>query len=280
MTSSKIRELLPSGFSIPTLPEVVVRLQRLISEPDVGSREIGEEIAGDAPLLAKVLKMANSAFYGLSGRCLSAEHACTVLGSRVINNIVTQLGALQAYEHLDEVEDVRRIWEHSQAVSELSAFLARRVTYGCALDASDCATFGLLHDLGKVVLVDAYGDEYVQVLRRAREEGSDLVELERVAFEVDHAEVGTYVVSRWGLPEAVCRAVSFHHGPLTDVTNDPAVAIVFLANALMDAAPGASDEELLAILEGPAVASLGLEEDLAAEVIAFVRGRVEHRKAS
>ena len=105
-SNAGIRALMRSNLSIPTLPEVVLRINELIERPDTGCSEIGTLVAEDAPLATKVLRLANSAYYGLAAECTSMEHASTVLGVRVLKNIVTQISVIQKFEHLDE--DVKR----------------------------------------------------------------------------------------------------------------------------------------------------------------------------
>ena len=273
MTSPNIQDQIPKNLAIPTLPEVVLKVRQLVGDPNTGTREIGTVVAEDAPLLAKVLKMANSAFYGLAGRCVSAEQACTVLGVRVVSNIVTQVGVLQAYQHLDDVEIVREIWDHSLQAAELSVFLTKRVTYRRVLDSSDFYTYGLLHDLGKIALIETLGTPYVSLLKKVRSGNLDLIGMEQQQLGYDHARVGALIANRWALPETVQHTLLYHHGPLEQVKNDPAVAIVYTANRLVSEAPNSDVERLLAILREPAIATLGLDEGRAQEVVDFSLGR-------
>lgn len=269
--ATKLRELLSSKLTIPTLPEVVLKVQELIEDPDVGTREIGELVAEDAPLAAKVLRVANSAYYGLPGRCISAEHACTVLGVQALRNIITQVAVMQAFSHLysESVFDIQEIWDHSILTAKLSSFLAERVQHHTQLNPAEFYICGLLHDIGKIVLLDALDASYVPVLEEARMDDTDLIELEQREFGFDHATVGAYVSHQWGLPEVVRRSVEFHHGLLEEVEKNAAAAIVYASNFVVNEAPRKAREEILAFLEGPAVRALGLSEEDARAVLDF-----------
>ena len=272
MTTAKIRELLPSEYSIPTLPDVVMEIQRLVNDPQVGTREIGEVVERDAPILAKVLKFANSAFYGLAGRCTSAQHACTVLGSRTVSNIVTHVGALQVFEHLGNDSIVREIWRHSQRVGDLCGFLAKHVQSRRVLDPAEFYTYGLLHDIGKVILIDSIGEPYLKLLGETKK-GASLIQREQNAFDLDHAQVGAFVVNTWSLPEVFGRAFLHHHGPLPEGNSDPAVMVVYLANLLDDLVESGANEEILGkALKQKAVSSLRIENEDAEAVIEFALG--------
>ena len=161
--STKLRELLSNKLTIPTLPEVVLKVQELIEDPDAGTREIGELVAKDAPLAAKVLRVANSAYYGLPGRCISAEHACTVLGVQALRSIVMQVAVMQTFGRVfsESVFDIQQIWDHSIQSAKLSSFLAERVQHRTQLNPAEFYICGLLHDIGKIVLLNALDTSYV-----------------------------------------------------------------------------------------------------------------------
>lgn len=273
MTSPNIQDQVPGNLTIPTLPDVVMRVQGLVNDPNAGMKDIGEVIAKDAPLLARVLKMANSAYFGMAGRCTSADQACTVLGARVVGNIVMQVGIMQAFQHLEDMDSIRAIWDHSVRTAELSAFLTKRVTTHRMLDASDFYTYGLLHDLGKIVLIETLGQEYMALVHRAGTGDVELVHLEQEELGYDHAQVGALVALRWALPETVQHTLQFHHGPIDQVKSDPQIGIVYTANRLANAAIRADGQRLLGVLRESAVASLGLDESKDMEVIDAALGR-------
>jgi len=230
-----IKELITNNLSIPTIPEIVVRINQMISDPEVGTAEIGELVAEDAPLAAKVLRIANSAFYGLSGTCVSTAQASTVLGMRVLRNIVSQVAVISQFDHIESNDyfDIQRLWDHAIQTAHLSSFMAKRASTLRDVEPEEFYVCGLLHDVGKVVLLDGLGERYLGIVKTSKEKQFPLHVAERAELQFDHADVGAVVASRWGLPQAVVEAVQFHHGPEDKVNSSAVVSIIAHANELL-----------------------------------------------
>jgi HD-like signal output (HDOD) protein len=157
MSPSKLSKL-PANLSIPTLPSVVLKINQLLADPEQGMREIGEIVAQDAPLCAKVLRIANSSYYGMHQPCVSAEQACSMLGVKVLKNVVMQVAVIKHYDHLSGTGfDMDSVWSHAIRTGQACSFLARRSRARLPIAADDFYTCGLLHDLGQVVLLDGMG---------------------------------------------------------------------------------------------------------------------------
>lgn len=224
---------LPSNLTIPTLPSVVQRVAQLVEDPNAGTREIGGIIAEDAPLVAKVLRIANSSFYGLTEPCVSAEQAGAVLGARVLRNVTTQAAVIRQFAHLAETGfDLDALWRHSILTAQACSQLARRCRNVKTLTPDELYSCGLLHDLGQVVMLDGFGDRYAETIRRARSEGSPEFLAERREFGFNHTAVGALVAQRWGLPLPVVEAIQYHHGPREKVRDNVVVALVANTNLL------------------------------------------------
>lgn len=227
--------LIRNNLNIPTIPEVVQRVENLVNDPDAGTGEIGAVVAEDAPLAAKVLRIANSAFYGLSNECVSTEQATTVLGVQVLKNIVMQVAVMSQFDHLEESDlfSVEDFWRHSNDTAQLCQFMARRAGSQLGLAPEELYVCGLLHDVGKVVMLDGLGRSYLELVEQSIREKRPLHMLESAELGFNHTDVGTLVASRWGLPEAVADAIRFHHGPRERVAESPVVALVAHANLIM-----------------------------------------------
>jgi HD-like signal output (HDOD) protein len=113
---------------LPTLPQVVAKINALVEDPDVGVREIGAAVAEDAPIAAKVLKIANSAYFGLREKVISTEHATAVLGIRMLRTVAMQASVLRQYDHVTGGSDFdcRHLWKHAILTGQVSAALASR----------------------------------------------------------------------------------------------------------------------------------------------------------
>ncbi|MFT7676346.1 MAG: putative nucleotidyltransferase with HDIG domain [Planctomycetota bacterium] len=264
----ELRKLIGGKLSIPTIPAVVQRINTLMQDPDVGTREIGELISEDAPLAAKVLKIANSAFYGLSRKCISTTHASSMLGLRVLRNIVTQVSVMNKFTHLEGTTgiDVAGMWAHSGLTANIASKLAPLATNVRILGPDEFHVCGLLHDIGKVVMLDWLGEEYALVLKSAAEQGISSEGLEQTAFGFDHQDVGALVATRWDLPEALVDGIQHHHQSQEEVGTRLHVLLVTTAdNAAKALQAGDQDAASAAILAS--AGALGVQPSAIQELL-------------
>ena len=271
MESSPETHLDPARLRIPTLPEVVQRVHALVDDPGCSTREIAEVVAEDAPLAARVLQIANSAFYGLRERCISTTQACTVLGLRVLKIVVTQAGVLQQYEHLRKHPgfDLDEVWRHSILTAQVCSFAARHSRAELPLRPEELYVCGLLHDIGKVVLLDELADDYLDVVAAAKLVTVPLFVVERQMLGLDHTVVGAMVAERWKLPPQIADAIRHHHGPRERVREDPGVALVANVNLVTSRVMAGDHEAARATLDAETSRFLGLSARNAREVVDY-----------
>jgi len=264
-------QLLGPRLQLPTLPEVVVRLNALVDDPRSGLQEIGALVARDPALTAKVLRIANSAFYGLGEPVLSAEQAASVIGVRSLRNVVLQASILARYERFADIPDfdLDELWTHSAAVAKLSRALSQRARSTGGLHPDDAYTCGLLHDVGKVVLLESLGEEYIEVLRDARASGLPLHVGEAHRLGVTHIEVGALLATRWQLPATIVSAIEFHHGPSDRLREHREAAIVAIADQIAYRAGTSTFEQAGQQLGLLAERLLGVPRERFAEVLAL-----------
>ncbi|MCB9915311.1 MAG: HDOD domain-containing protein [Planctomycetes bacterium] len=273
MSTLRAKQLIRDNLNIPTLPAIVERISTLMADPEVGTAEVGEVVGQDAPLAAKVLRIANSAYYGLRERCLSTEQASSVLGLRVLKNVVTQASVIQQFEHLRGFAgfDIDQLWHHSILTATACAELAKHCTGRVLLDPEEFYVCGLLHDLGKVVMLDAMGESYLEAFLEAARSGERLHVVEERRFGFNHTDVGSLVATRWQLPVAAASAIQFHHGPRENVQQDPVVALVANANLLAHRVAEGRLEEAAATLDAETAGFLGLDPARVPEIVAAVK---------
>jgi len=238
------------NISLPTLPSVMARLNALMADPDVGTREIGAAVAQDAPLTARVLRIANSAAYGLRERVLSAEHASAVLGMRELRTIAMAASVMGQFDHLEAgAFDLNHLWKHAILVARTARALGKVSGAVSELSPDELYTVGLVHDLGQVVLLEHFSESFLEAVRRSKEEDRSLEEVEVEVLGFSHAEVGARIALRWNLPPALVSAVQYHHGPEEEIEAEPVVALVDLANRLAERAAAGDREGALATLD-------------------------------
>ena len=234
MEKRALLEAFGDRISLPSLPEVVLRITAAIDDPAVGVAEMGRIASEDPAVTARVLRLANSGFYGLSEPVTSAERAVTVIGARALRNVAMQCSIVRHYEHLRAIPDfdLDELWRHLTLTAQLAQSIAVAAHPRTRLNADDLYACGLLHDVGKVVILDSRTDEYLECIRIARRTAAQLHDAERRVFGFSHVEVGAMLAVQWQLPEKVAQAIEFHHGPTHAIHEYPHVGVIALADQL------------------------------------------------
>lgn len=211
---TELRAVLQQRSALPAFPTSIERLLELV-HGDAGMQRIAHEVEKDPAIATRVLKVANSAFYGLSRQVATLDLAVVLLGLRNISNIVLGVGFVQMLsEHeLHGGYPGRDFLDHSVEVGRLARYLARHRSAAAEEDLhGEEFVAGLVHDIGKLVLLRAFPDRVdAEQVRLAAARGSDLAALEVELFGVDHAQVGAWAAAEWRLPELIVAAIAAHH---------------------------------------------------------------------
>jgi HD-like signal output (HDOD) protein len=213
LASPGLRTLISRMTSLPSLPTVYAELVKSLENEEVSTRELGSIIAKDVGMTVKTLQLANSAFFGLTRHIASPEEATAYLGVDTIRALTLSTSVFSAFRDTLLTEDlIAELQRHSLATGTLASAIAK--AENLPKKACDSSLIGgFLHDVGKLVLAVNCTCEYQSVVAAAREEGRSCHELEQLTFGATHAEIGACLLWLWGLPDAVCQAVAFHHTP-------------------------------------------------------------------
>ena len=216
---------------LPSPPRLYFELTQLASSPNASMARVSALIAEDPAMTAKVLQLANSAFFGLSEHTSSIATAVGYLGIELVKYLALTSSVFAAAER-DPFAGFST--EHIQESSLRAATLARKIADRGRADHAFVA--GLLHDLGQVILAVASRERYAAVAEVVRITGEPLVTVERDFLGVTHAEVGAYLLGIWGLPREIVLAVAHHHTPGKAPAEVADIATaVHVADALADA---------------------------------------------
>lgn len=189
------------------MPEVMARLLLMFDDPNTSSSEVAAVLGRDAGLVARVLKVANSAFYGTRGDVATVQQAIVKLGFRTTKAVVLSSAVYASVKgSAPEGIDLRPFWQHGLEVGVISMLLADEI---CGSYADECFVAGLLHDLGRVALACAFPERFREWLNTPAQSWTP--EQETEAFGVDHARMGAYLCARWRFPELLVKAVADHH---------------------------------------------------------------------
>ncbi|MEM9353019.1 MAG: response regulator [Planctomycetota bacterium] len=263
LNSEEVKGLVTRMDSLPSLPDIYLELVALLRDEEASIQDVGELIAEDVGMTAKVLQLVNSSFFGLPVHVSDARHAAALLGMKLLKPLVLTASIFRQMEHSRvPVRVLDEILEHSVLVGGVAKQIAQSV--GLSRDAADNAFLsGVLHDIGKLVMLDNFGGDYSDLLRECRAEPSQLPSLETERFGASHAAVGGYLFGLWGLPHEIVEAVAYHHDPRVDCRdNFNSLTAVHLADAFCFSQEHADDEHALErALDEVYLQRLGLSAD-------------------
>lgn len=210
----RLRDLLESGQNLPTLPEVVLLLHAAIDDEMVDVSAVAEIIERDPALTARLLRVANSAYYFRGGDAIgSVPNAVGRLGLGQVRALCLALGVVRAFGMGGGALDHRAFWAHSAAVGMTANKLWSLSGGTGPFTPDDIYAAGLMHDIGILVLDQHFPAELRAARSIAEQEGIQLWRAEETVIGMDHGEVGALLLGRWKLPAPTCTAVSYHHHP-------------------------------------------------------------------
>ncbi|MFB3908493.1 MAG: HDOD domain-containing protein [Candidatus Eisenbacteria bacterium] len=213
LSNERLRALVSRLDSLPSVPSLYAELMEEMASPSCSLQRVGKIVAQDAGMTAQILRLVNSAYFGLRHEVSSPEAAVIYLGLNMISSLV--LG-LHLFRQVDEATcswlHLDRIWQHGVRTGALARAICETEGQDARI-AEESLSAGLIHDAGRLVLAVNLSGTYRAILDRAHREGLPLAQAERAELGVTHAEVGAYLIGLWGLPSPVVEALAFHHAP-------------------------------------------------------------------
>jgi putative nucleotidyltransferase with HDIG domain len=243
----QLQEMLSSFEELPTIPDILFQILKILDDPDSGAADLTEVVRLDAPLTARILRLANSPYYSARGDMADIHRCIAVLGYRTIRQVAicvsVATSVVAAAGKAEGQLDYKELWRHSVATGAIAKKLAEMVDYP---EPEEIFTAGLLHDLGKFILEIYSPQSYGQVIRSRRERDMSLLEMEREVFGFDHAVLGEAFGFSWRFPGTLTRCFGRHHdvSPTECIpgSEGQAVALVGLADSLAhNLVPASSD---------------------------------------
>lgn len=251
---------------LPSLSDVVTKTLEATERDTTTAGEIERLISSDAALSAKILRVVNSAYYGLSGQVSSLGQAVVILGMQQIRNLVLSISALSLLKgRTPELRNLQEsFWMHSFATAACAQAIARHKRFG-ARETEMVYTAGLLHDIGKLFLFCNHSDSYLEVMNYARTHPCELKESEHQILGVGHEEVGLELARNWHFPEPLALLIGRHEGPF-DGDPLPMLFAVHAADRLTEDLYFEPDEALARKMHPIVEEWLGLSESELAEL--------------
>jgi HD-like signal output (HDOD) protein/CheY-like chemotaxis protein len=264
-STPRVKALVAGLGSLPSLPSLYKQILAELQAPEPSPQKVGEIVARDVAMTAKILQLVNSAFFGLFREVRHPVEAVRYLGIETIKALVLSLHLFEELQPAPlENFCAERLWEHSFQVARA----AKRIAWGETQDppVSEAAfTSGLLHDAGRLLLATSLPERYGLLLNKAREDREMVWQAELAELGASHAEVGAYLLGIWGLPQDIVEATAFHHCPSKSPTHPggfPAAAAVHVAETLLQDPEEAFLEDWKACMDQDYLMVLGRLERL------------------
>jgi len=195
---------------LPTLPTVAMEVNRMLKDVETPIEQLLALLEKDQAMALKILRLVNSSFYGFKSKISSLRHAVTLMGYNTVQNAVVVVSVIDSLSMSGRLKgfDIADFWTHSIRVAVMSRHLA---SLSKLSGPEDAFTAGLIHDIGKVVLVNHFPDVFVTVMESAAADGIAFFDAEKKHGTYPHNLIGNVLAGKWMLPESLASAIRFHH---------------------------------------------------------------------
>ncbi len=270
--------------AVPSLPTIVMELITLVDNPMASVSQIEDLMKKDQGLTLRALRLANSAFYSIPGGCTSLGRAITFLGCNTVKQLVVSAAVCDVFKNLkSENFDVNDFWRHSVVTAIIAQTLAKHLDSVMADEVFIC---GLIHDIGKLVLLMVDTESVEKTYALARQKGLNSVQAEIEGHFPSHSHWGQVITEKWQLPILLQAAVKDHHSPRQALRMSPdpeinfVVDLVLLANQLAHSTGfGNSGYDVKLNLDREVMARVGLSIEHRNEWFEKIKEEVSHAEA-
>jgi HD-like signal output (HDOD) protein len=249
--TESIQHLISQVKGLPALPAIALHLLDAAEDPNTSAADLATLISADPALATRLLRLANSSYYGFPRRIATVNLAVVVLGFETVRDLCLSVLITDCF--LQDTGNLpfpmESFWRHSLATAICTRMIYKQID---ANHAGDGFIAGLLHDIGKIFLAKYFPDDYSTVISRVENEGALLLETEEAVFATTHSIAGAWLLDEWNLPPWLAESTRLHHSPEEAEPHSKLAAAVCLADILVHkagitASPGVSIEEAIPI---------------------------------
>jgi HD-like signal output (HDOD) protein len=275
LTRATFQDIVERIHTVPSLPEVVTQVCRMVNDPNANARDITAIMVKDAAMAAKMLRMVNSVYYGLKEPVNHLEQAVMILGFKTIRSIALSISVLNLFQQQSANFNMKAFWAHSA----VSACLCRLIAHRARIcDPEMAFTIGLLKDIGKVILVENAPDETRALIAVAREYRFNFTRAAHEVLDTDDAEIGGWLMERWELDPLIVDTVR-NQWDLTAPKDPRLVAMCMLSEYLCGLkkirTSGMCDEPTL---DASVWHHLNMDKTALVEVLSVINDEVENAR--
>ena len=223
--------------NLPTLPTVAMEVNRLLQDVDTPLEKLVGLLEKDQSMVIKILRLVNSSFYGFKSKIYSLHRAVTLMGYSTVQHAVVTVAVIDSMTTDKSVKgfDIANFWNHSIGVAVMCRHLAAETRL---VDTNEAFTAGLIHDIGKIVLVSMFPDTLFALQEAAKADRISFYAAEKQAGTYAHNLIGSRLAKRWLLPESLNLAVRHHHGGMAEDVEGNLPGLVAVADTLVNAMEG------------------------------------------
>lgn len=230
MNIGQLERIIESTQAFPSLPTVIAQAFQVINDPEASVKDVTEIISKDPAIAAKLLKLVNSAYYGLGKRVATVNQAISILGFETVSNLLFGISIFDAFKVKEF--DLYQFWQHAISTSYAAKFFATQGRYNMP---DKAAIVGLVHDIGKLLFMITIPSEYKQVKKLTTSAAIPDILAEYKVIGIDHAQAGLLVAEKWGWPNFLAEALRYHHLPLKSTIDFPLTCFTYLGNLISHA---------------------------------------------
>ncbi len=242
-----LETLIGGAQDLPSLPEIYLRVSEQLEDETTGVQQIGDTVQNDPAITTRILKMVNSAYYGLPNQVSSVAQAISLLGRERLKHILIGSVLRGVFSGNDNPAfSMQAFWQHSIKTAIIARQLARQMSQ---IDEAEAMfTAGLLHDIGKLLMINRFPELVLAAEEYMIQKRVDILSAELQQIGVTHTAVSEALMHHWGLPQLLIDCAIQHHEPVHDGPNRFATHLIYLANHLSQYVPPLDDEETRDIL--------------------------------
>jgi HD-like signal output (HDOD) protein len=232
---TNILSLVNSTIELPTMPEVLLKLNEVMADPESSAEAVAKVVSKDPAVATNMLRIVNSAYYGLPVRVSSVSLAVSVLGFNMTKKIALKAAVFSVFgKKREKIQqfDPAGFWKHAIYAGTAARAIGQQSTQFADSHAEDLYIAGLLHDIGKILMLEKACPRYLAMLRKAAQDKTPETEVELTDFGFTHADVGSVLAIKWFLPEDLAIAIRYHHAPSRDPFHRSLSSLIHLADHL------------------------------------------------
>ncbi len=236
MSTPSILDLINQTLELPTMPTVLTKLNQVMADPESSAEEVAKVISLDPSVATNILRIVNSAYYGLQVRVSSVNLAVSIMGFNMTKKVALKAAVFSIFggKKAKKIKHFKPedFWVHSIYTGILARAIGQGSPHFQGIHPEDLYICGLLHDIGKIIMLENAPESFEECLQQSIDQGRPDSDVEQEILGYTHADVGSVLAIKWFLPEDLTIAIRYHHAPSRDPFHKTLSGLICLADNL------------------------------------------------